>query len=179
MTAPNHKKLTIADVRELGRTLIDISNRYPTTYLTERDFYPLVVAYLLGRVPNFSTEVSVQHGNIDFHMNGNNPTWLELAVQPRHIEDKHNKLIAFPGHNQKNSLYPSANGPELRKLVHPSPTKTRFLLLVDLTGAYNPQKLKDAYDRYTVKPKPKTSVPVRVVYSSQDEVRDCNFLFRC
>jgi hypothetical protein len=179
MAAPSHKKLTISDVCDLGRTLIDISNRYPTTYLTERDFYPLVVAYLTGRVPDFSTEVSVRHGNIDFHLKGPNPTWLEIAVQPRQMQDKHNMDVEFPGHKQKNSLYPSANSSELRKLVQPSPAKTRFLLLVDLTGAYDPGKLKEAYESYSLMRKPKHPVSVRVVYCAQKLPDDFHFLFKC
>ncbi|MBK7014767.1 MAG: hypothetical protein IPH39_04130 [Sulfuritalea sp.] len=177
--ASNHTKLTKADVYALGRTLIDISNRYPTTFFTERDFYPLVVAYLTGRVPGLDTEVSVRGGNIDFHMKGTNPTWLELAVQPRHLMDKHNGEIDFPGHKQKNSLYPSANSAELRKLAQPSPVKTRFLLLVDLTGAYDPAGLKKAYDDYSLRRRPRSPVTVRVIYCTQDAAHDKDFPFKC
>jgi hypothetical protein len=54
------KILTIADVLDLGRALINTANIYPLSFVTEKDFFPLVVAYLTGRVPALKTEVSTE-----------------------------------------------------------------------------------------------------------------------
>ena len=169
-----HKKLTIADVLDLGRTLIDVSNQYPTRYLTERDFFPLVMTYLTGRIPSVEAEVASSEGVIDFQLKGNNPTWLELAVQPRAIVDANCPTVKFPGHRFKNSLYASQNRPELRKLMlHPT-GKTRFLLLLDLTGKYDSASLKLGYQVETKKIK--KGKPIRIVYASQDSSKDCHFV---
>ncbi|MFV0600708.1 MAG: hypothetical protein ACK5NE_02605 [Brachymonas sp.] len=168
-----HKKLTIADVQDLGRTLLDVANQYPTRYLTERDFFPLVITYLTGRIPSVVAEVSSSDGVIDFQLKGNNPTWLELAVQPRAIVDANCPSVKFPGHHFKNALYASQNRSELKKLMQEPTGKTRFLLLLDLTGKYDCNDLKLGYQREAKKfKKGKT---IRVVYASQDTSKDCHF----
>lgn len=169
----SHKKLTINDVLELGRTLIDTANLYPTRFLTERDFFPLVVAYLSGRVPSLKAEVSTKEGTIDFHLKGANPTWLELAVQPRTLCDKNFPYVTFAGHKFKNNLYGSQNRAELRKLMLEPKGKTRFLLLVDLSIGYEVGKLKAGYRREAKKLKKGKSV--RVVYAAQDWKRSFHF----
>ena len=169
-----HKILTIADVQDLGRTLIDVANTYPTRYLTEKDFFPLVVTYLTGRVPSIALEVASSEGVIDFQLKGNNPTWLELAVQPRAIIDPNCPTVKFPGHVSRNSLYASQNRPELRKLMLEPSGKTRFLLLVDLTGKYDLPSLTLAYQAETQKIK--KGKTIRVVYSSQDPSKDGHFV---
>lgn len=169
-----HKKLTIADVKELGRTLIEVANLYPTKFLSERDFFPLVVAYLTGRVPSLVPEVSTTEGRIDFQLKGTNPTWLELAVQPRTLTDKNFPNILFPGNSTRNSLYASQNRTELHKLMKESTGKTRFLLLVDLHGGYDLAKLEVGYKAATKKVKKGTSV--RIVYVSQLLLSGYDFL---
>lgn len=169
-----HKKLRIADVQDLGRTLVIVANTYPTRYLTERDFFPLVITYLTGRIPSVSAEVASSEGVIDFQLKGNNPTWLELAVQPRTIVDANCPTVKFPGHSAKNSLYPSQNRPELRKLMLEPMGKTRFLLLLDLTGKYDCAALKLGYQ--TEAKKIKKGKSIRIVYTSQDATKDCHFV---
>lgn len=169
-----HKKLTIADVQDLGRVLINVANFYPTRYLTEKDFFPLVVTYLTGRIPSVDAEVASSEGVIDFQLRGNNPTWLELAVQPRTIVDANCPDVKFPGHKSKTSLYASQNRPELRKLMlHPT-GKTRFLLLLDLTGKYDCASLKLGYQSEAKRVKKGKSI--RVIYASQDPTKDCHFV---
>lgn len=162
---PAHKILSIADVIALGGALIAVSDLYPTRFLTERDFFPLVVAYLTGRVPALKTEASTTHGRVDFHLKGTNPTWLELAVQPRTLIDKNYTSIVFPGHNSKTSLYAGQNKSELKKLMSESKGKTRFLLLLDLHGGYNLTTLEAGYK--TEAAKNKNGKSVRVVYVSR------------
>ena len=138
MSAPaSHKKLTICDVQELGRVLLHVANLYPTSFLTERDFFPLVVTYVTGRIPSVNTEVASSDGVIDFQIKGTNPTWLELAVQPRALIDANCPDVRFPSHKSRTSLYASQNRSELRKLMKVKIGTTRFLLLVDLTGKYD------------------------------------------
>ncbi len=171
-----HKKLTIADVQGLGRVLIDVANLYPTRFLTERDFFPSVVTYLTGRIPSVETEVASVEGKIDFQLRGNNPTWLELAVQPRAIIDTNCPKVRFPGHQSRNSLYASQNRSELRKLMRAPSGRTRFLLLIDLTGKYDSETLRLGYDAEVKRIGHGKSV--RVVLSSQESSRDDNFLAR-
>jgi hypothetical protein len=173
--APNaHKKLKIEDVMQLGRMLVNVSNSYPTRFLTERDFFPLVEAYLSGRVPSLQPEVQLKGGVADFRVGGPNDTWLELAVQPRQLQDANNQLLHFPGHSAKNALYPGekANGKELRKLMNEPKGKTRFLLLVDLAG-YDFTKLKKLY--LAAGKRLRGLKPVRVVYVAQDPAKDTHF----
>jgi hypothetical protein len=160
-----HKKLTIDDVTALGRTLIRVSDLYPTKFLSERDFFPLVVAYLTGRVPALTAEVAAKGGRVDFQLKGTNPTWLELVVQPRILADKNCPALVFPGHNAKTSLYAGQNPTELKKLMAEPKGKTRFLLLVDLHGGYDIAKLKAGYS--VEAKKIKKGKPVRVVYVSR------------
>lgn len=176
MTVAAHKKLTISDVAALGKVLIAVANLYPTKYLTERDFFPLVVAYLSGRVPSLVPEVSTSEGRIDFHLKGSNPTWLELAVQPRVLADANYPHVKFPGNGAKGALYASQNRPELRKLMLEKTGKTRFLLLVDLHGGYNLATLKSGYQSEAKKHR--KGAPVRVVYVSQAGVAIKPFLAR-
>lgn len=169
-----HKKLTIADVLGLGRALIETANLYPTRFLTERDFFPLVAAYLNGRVPALKAEVAAEGGTIDFHLKGANPTWLELAVQPRALCDKNFPELPFAGHRFKNTLYASQNRAELRKLMQEPQGKTRFLLLVDLSVGYDVEKLKAGYQREARELEGGTSV--RVVYTAQNSAADFHFV---
>lgn len=177
MTKPSsHKKLTIADVTDLGRALIDVANSFPTRYLTEKDFFPLVITYLTGRIPSLAAEAASSEGVIDFQLKGTNPTWLELAVQPRAIVDANWPSVKFPGHSAKNSLYASQNRSELRKLMLEPTGKTRFLLLLDLTGKYDFPALKLAYQAEAKKIKKGKSI--RIVYVSQDESKDRHFVVK-
>lgn len=169
-----HKKLTIEDVKQLGSCLIDVSDAYPTQFLTERDFFPLVVAYLKGRVPGLETEATVEGGVADFRLGGPNDTWLELAVQPRQLRDHHFPELHFPGHAAVNTLFPSQNKSELSKLKNESKGKTRFLLLVDLTGEYGLAPLKKKYQKYGKSISGKMSV--RVVYVTRDPKNSGHFL---
>jgi len=173
-----HKKLTIADVQDLGRVLIDVSNLYPTRFLTERDFFPLVVTYLTGRIPSVDTEVAASEGTVDFELRGNNPTWLEIAVQPRSIVDSNCPDVKFPGHKWRTALYASQNRTELRKLRYEKRGKTRFLLLVDLTGRYDLATLRGGYLKEVRGQGPRKGKPVRVVLSTQDPSKDGHFIVR-
>ncbi len=175
-SAPTHKILNIQDVQQLGRVLVHVANVYPTRFLTERDFFPLVVTYLTGRLPSVVPEVASSEGIIDFQLKGNNPTWLELAIQPRRIIDPNFPNVLFPGHNRANALYASQNRSELKKLMFAPTGKTRFLLLVDLVGTYDPNTLKSAY-RAEGK-KNKKGQAIRVVYSSQDSSMDTHFVVK-
>lgn len=158
-----HKILTTQDVIDLGQALLKTSNLYPLRFVTERDFFPLVVTYLNGRVPALETEVSTDHGRIDFQLKGNNPTWLELAVQSRALTDKNCPNIEFPG-TDLGTLYASQNRNELQKLMTEPKGKTRFLLLLDLNGGYNFPKLKSDYRAEALDIAGRKSV--RVVYVS-------------
>ena len=181
--------MTIADVLGLGRALIETANLYPTRFLTERDFSPLVAAYLNGRVPSLKAEVAAKGGTIDFHLKGANPTWLELAVQPRALCDKNFPTLAFSGHRFKNNLYGSQNKAELRKLMHEPKGKTRFLLLVDLSVGYDTDRLRAGYQREASKLKkwkigsrrlhcagPRDGLPF---YCTQVKRPDFSFTARC
>lgn len=133
-----------------------------------------MVTYLTGRIPSVTAEVASSEGVIDFQLKSNNPTWLELAVQPRSIIDANFPSVKFPGHSAKNSLYASQNRSELRKLMLEPRGKTRFLLLLDLTGKYDSSSLKLAYQAEAKKIKKGKSV--RIIYSSQDAAKDCHFI---
>lgn len=169
-----HKKLTIADVLQLGRMLLDVSDSYPTQFLTERDFFPLVVAYLSGRVPSLATEVQLKGGVADFRLGGPNPTWLELAVQPRQLKDENHPSLPFPGHSAVNTLYAGQNATELKKLMREPKGTTRFLLLLDLAGTYKIDVLKNGYRKSGLKIG--GLKPVRVVYVTRDLAKSCHFL---
>lgn len=106
-----HQKLTIDHVKDLGRMLIEVANLYPTKFLSERDFFPLVVAYLTGRIPSMESEVSTTEGRIDFQLKGTNPTWLELAVQPRTLADRISPMLSSQVIRQKTHSMPARIGP--------------------------------------------------------------------
>lgn len=132
--------------RAMGFRLYDITDQYPMTFLTERSFYPAVVTYLVDRYPKLHTEFKVAKGEVDFKIGGVNPALLELAVQPRQLQDANSHNIKFPGHNQATCLYSSANRSELEKLKHSTVSvKSRILLLIDLTNKYAPTKLFNGY----------------------------------
>ena len=116
-TAPSaHKKLTISDVMGLGRALVDTANLYPTQFLTERDFFPVVVMYLNGRVPGVTAEVAATEGTIDFRLTGPNPIWLELAVQPRALSDSIFQNSRFPATTSRTSSMPAKTEPSSESL---------------------------------------------------------------
>lgn len=163
----NHKILKIGDVLELGRMLVDIADKYPLQYRTERDFFPLVEAYLVGRLPNVKVEHEVKYGRVDFRFGGTNPTLLELAVQPRRFIDMDNKSIKIAGHNQLNVIQASQNKTEIKKLRNAKAAKTRFLLLVDLVGKCNSKALLDGYRQ--IKNTSTKSHPVNVIYASRNK----------
>jgi len=172
----NHTKLTIRDVHHLGKALIDVADKFPTRFLTERDFFPLIHAYLSGRVPNMRAEEQARHGRIDFRLGGGNPTWLELAVQPRALKDNACDDIVFPGHSQKNSLYVAQNRTELKKLLKEPSGKTRFLLLLDMVGSYGFESLKETYRAAGKKITAKH--PVQVVYVSRTSGTEDHFIVK-
>lgn len=149
MSASKSKILTVKDVEALGNMLVEVADRYPTKFLTERDFFPLVVAYLTGRVPGVEAEVATTKGRIDFKLKGTNPTWLELAVQPRVLKDENHPELKIAGGTGKTSLYASQNRPEIQKLMKARSGKTRFLLLVDLQGTYDVGLLMNYYQDET------------------------------
>jgi hypothetical protein len=145
------KILTISDVIELGRALIQTANLFPMRFVTERDFFPLVITYLNGRVPAMKAEaLTDDRGRIDFRLTGNNPTWLELAVQARAFKDKNYPDVQLPGYSVT-ALLASQNKGEIRKLMKEAKGKTRFLLLLDLNGSYNLRNLESGYRKEAAK----------------------------
>ena len=167
MPAATHKSFIITDVEDLGKTLVRVADLYPLTFLTERDFFPLVVAYLTGRVPGIDTEVGRDEGVIDFRIGGTNPAALELAVAPRAFNDPNNPSQQVPGHKAKTQLYASANKDELKKLhaIPKTQAKNRYLLLLDLCGSHDLKSLKASYEQHL--PKDGSGSAVRVVYVSR------------
>jgi len=133
---------TTDDVSELGQALLRIADEFPTTFLTERDFYPLVGAYLYGRFPGVSMEHKVKSGAIDFRLGGMNPSVIELVVAPRALRDDADPGFRFPGHRAATQLYPTQNRSELKKLagMPQSKAKKRYLLLLDFR-AFDPTDL--------------------------------------
>lgn len=163
------KSLNIQDVVDLGIALLEVADKYPTRYLTERDFAPLVIAYLKGRVPKIQTEVSTTGGDIDFRVGGTNPALLELAVAPRALKDSCAPDVAFPGHGKATQLYATQNKSELKKLlaITQAQAKGRFLLLLDLMDAHTKDRLKELYAAEAVK---LPSIrPARIVYVSRNK----------
>jgi hypothetical protein len=131
--------LTIQDVKDLGRALLHVGDKYPLQFVTETDFYPLVEAYLYGRVPAIKEEFEVEGGWIDFKVTTTtNPAYLELAVAPRQLIDRgvEDTTATDAPQKPKTALYGSANKTELAKLsdIPQSQTKGRFVLLLDLWG---------------------------------------------
>lgn len=161
-----HASLSVADVVDLGEMLIEIADKYPLDFRTERDFSPLVAAYVRGRVPASTAEFRVDHGAIDFRFGGTNPCLLELAVAPRALADSHHPEQRFPGHSYATQLYSSQNRAELRKLaaIPQSRARKRFLLLLDLQNA-NSRAICDGYKAEL--PSNGKYHPVHVVYVSR------------
>lgn len=147
LTVNRHKSLTIADVSALGSALIEVADLYPLLYRTERDFFPLVLSYLHGRVPSVKTEVGDTAGRIDFRVGGPNPALLELAVAARALSDPYHVYQKFPRHQGATQLYASQNRSELRKLKTAPQTqaKNRYLLLLDLRGIHDFSALMEGY----------------------------------
>ena len=169
MTDPKpHKKLTIADVHALGKTLIEVADMYPLSFVSEKHFFPLVVAYLSGRVPALEPEVETKGGRIDFHLKGSNPCLLELAVQSRRLQDVNCKEIYFASENAR-PLYAANNRTELTKLIKSTGARTRFLLLVDLQGNYDFATLKAGYVAAAARIAGSNSVRVVYVSRTSDE----------
>lgn len=162
------KQFTTDDVTSLGKMLIEVADRYPLQYLTERDFFPLVCAYMKGRVPRLHPEVAVDSGAIDFRIGGSNPSVIELAVAPRAFADPHAPATVFPGHSAATQLYATQNGTELKKLsaVPQSRAKMRYLLLVDFRSAFEKAQLKALYEKTAST----TGIanPVKVVYVARN-----------
>ena len=164
------KILNRSDVVELGKALIQTANRFPMRFVTEKDFSPLVITYLNGRVPAMKPEAITDRGRIDFCLTGNNPTWLELAVQARAFKDANRSDVQMPGYSVT-SLLASQNRGEIRKLIKEPRGKTRFLLLLDLNGGYDLGKLKSGYQKEAAKHR--CGKTIRVVYVSAQT--DCHF----
>lgn len=187
-----HYTLKRSDVKALAGALIEVADRYPTQFVTERDFYPLVEAFLFEPPRQLRAEFRVGGGReaIDFKVSGTtNPAFLELAVAPRVLLDVEAVLPIledsvvdddFEGvvdHVRrilpdKTQLSRSANAPELRKLSRQGgATKGRFLLLLDLR--YHPHDhddLREQYQEFAAQlPGPET---VRVVYAHRRDAPD-------
>ncbi len=164
----NSATLTLANVKSLAGALIDVADRYPTTFITERDFYPLVVAFLSWKLNGLQAEASVGGREaIDFKIaKTTNPAYLELAVAPRVLGDvEAPSRRALPN---KTQLYASANESELNKLSKQGKgTKGRFLLLVDLRK--KPHTEVELEKNYRPFEKTLTGPnPVKIVYAHRD-----------
>ena len=168
----SHKSLTVDDVRQLGKSLMAMGDEYPLQFRTERDFFPLVRAFLQGRVPEVTAEVGASNKKIDFRIGGPNPALLELAVSPRMIEDRHHADAKFPGNNQAPHLYASTNKTELSKLskVPQAKAKNRYLLLIDFRKGHDITKLKAGYLKQL--PQNGKRAAVRVVYHARTVTSD-------
>lgn len=145
--ANKHQSLTKEIVKSLGAFLVELADKYPLTFLTERDFYPVVIAYLHERVPSVTAEVGVGKGEVDFRTGGPNAGLLELAVAPRKLADPDDLTLKFPGHSDAAQLYATANKPELEKLksVPQAQAKNRHLLLLDIQKKHDIDDLKKKY----------------------------------
>lgn len=160
------RQCTTDDVKQLGAALIDIADQYPTRFLTERDFFPLVVAYLHGRFPGVSAEHAVANGAIDFRLGGMNPSVIELAVAPRALQDAAFTDLHFPGHANAPQLYATQNKTELKKLgaMPQTKAKRRYLILLDFR-AFDQGDMKAKYEEQAGKLGLKN--PVCVVHVSR------------
>jgi hypothetical protein len=145
--ANKHQSLTKEIVKSLGVFLVELADKYPLTFLTERDFYPAVIAYLYQLVPGVTTESVVDKGKVDFRTGGPNPGLLELAVAPRMLQDHDDPTLPFPGHGEATQLYAVQNEPELAKLtaVPQAEARNRYLLLLDIQKKHDFDKLKSQY----------------------------------
>jgi len=146
-----------------------MADEYPFQFRTERDFFPLVRAFLEGRVPTVTAEVGESSKKIDFRIGGPNPALLELAVRPRAFADPNHDGVRFPGNNQAPQLFASTNKTELSKLgsVSQNKAKNRFLLLLDFRGGHDVARLKRSYLKAL--PQDGKHAAVRVVYISRDQ----------
>jgi hypothetical protein len=167
MSKPATQLLKLGEIESLGRMLIELGDLYPNQLRTESDFYPLVYAYLVGRFPAIKPEYSMQHGEIDFRIGGSNPFLLELALQPRALQDVHHREQVFPGHDQDNKLYGSQNMTELKKLfsVPQTQAKNRYLLLIDFRDAWEEKELKSKYEKASIRII--RVAPVNIIYVSR------------
>lgn len=152
------------DVVDLGEALMAVGDRYPTRFLTERDFFPLVIAYLHGRVPKVKPEARVRNGQVNFRIGQKNGALVELAVAPRQLRDPNADDVQFPGHKNATQLSAAQNESELRKLgAEPqSRAKKRYLLLVNFQRNADLDDLRAQYEKAADKVVIKN--PVAVVY---------------
>jgi hypothetical protein len=92
----NYKTLTLGAVKRLASSLIEVADRYPRLFVTEVDFYPLVVAVLSLELKGLQAEAPLEGGQaVDFKVRGTtNPAYLELAVAPRAMGDIESVLDA-------------------------------------------------------------------------------------
>ena len=142
------RTLTLEQVKQLGKTLLRIGDRYPILCRTESDFYPLVGAFLDQHFPGLEAEASVDKGEIDFKIaKTTNPAYLELAVTPRQLVD-YAQSVAKP--KRATALYAPLNKTELVKLsgLTQAKAKGRFLLLIDLQKEpHDFDGLKESYQK--------------------------------
>jgi hypothetical protein len=162
MTIKPHQGLNTDIVKRLGRTLIDVADRYPLQFLTERDFFPLVYTFLTQHFPKVDTEKTVDSGRLDFRTGGTNPAALELALAPREFQDANYDSLRFRGHDLKNQLHASQNKRELEKLHQAANMVNRYLLLVDLRREHDFDRLKAGYEKHC--PLDGTGCAIQVVY---------------
>lgn len=133
MTYQSNLYLNSSDVKRIGRALIHVSNKFPLGYLTEKDYYPLIIMGLKMLGYEFEYEVGVDEGRIDFKTIGTNPTYLELAVSRRTLIDANFPQLEFVGSSEYSpELHPSQNRKEVNKLRKLDSAKGRYLLLIDL-----------------------------------------------
>lgn len=170
-----HKTVRIDDIRDLGDALIEVADAFPLVFRTESDFYPLVKTYLRGRVPSAESERRVKDGAIDFWVGGANPAAIELAVAPRHLQDKHHAKQRFSGNHSSGRLYAARNRSELKKLASlpQGAAKRRFLLLVDFNEPCDERDMRRAYE--AALPFDRGHNPVRVVYAARDREKSFDF----
>ncbi|MCC7535016.1 MAG: hypothetical protein IT379_02315 [Deltaproteobacteria bacterium] len=175
----NAHTLTLGDVKRLGAALLDIADRYPTGFVTEIDFYPLVIAFLSWKLAGLKAEARGGEGTeaVDFKVTRTtNPAYLELAVAPRVLGDLEADVPkAFPN---KTQLYATQNASELNKLSSlGGATKGRFLLLLDLRK--KPHDVQDLRNKYEAAAKEMSgSNGVRVVYIHRDKQSCADFLIK-
>ncbi|MCC7541189.1 MAG: hypothetical protein IT379_33530 [Deltaproteobacteria bacterium] len=174
----NAHTLTLDDVKRLGAALLDVADRYPTGFVTEIDFYPLVIAFLSWKLAGLKAEARVGGGTaVDFKVTRTtNPAYLELAVAPRILGDLEAEVPkAFPN---KTQLYATQNASELNKLSSlGGATKGRFLLLLDLRKKpHDVQELRNLYN--AAAKKMSGSNGVRVVYVHRDKQSCADFLIK-
>ena len=173
---PNSQKsyFNIAAVKKLGQVLVEIARQDPLRCMTERDFGPIVLAYLHAW-GSPRREIKVKGGRVDFLIGTTNRTFIELAVAPRALRDPNYTGMHFPGagNAKPTQHYPSQNRTELKKLaaMAQSRAKLRVLLLLDLLGTRSAEskmifaKYEKEADDLGIKH------TVQVIYASRREVR--------